>query len=151
MAVRWVAYLRGDIPPVDSQDVEQLECEWGIHFPAAYRQLVVKHQGMAPEPGAFDYRGIRDVFCELLTVSQSEERKSYSLRWTLESMRHYVPAGVYPFGTNGGGGTLCFDYRDSPPDQPRVVLVSEEAYIYPVADSFELFLEGLHDGDVGQA
>ncbi|AKJ01402.1 Hypothetical protein AA314_03028 [Archangium gephyra] len=40
---------------------------------------------------------------------------------------------------------MCFDFRDAP-DSPRVVLVTGERSILSVANSFQEFLEGLHDG-----
>ncbi len=43
-----------------------------------------------------------------------------------------------------GGEYLCFDYRGSP-EQPGIVLVTVEMDIYPIANSFREFLDGLHE------
>ncbi|WP_414639198.1 SMI1/KNR4 family protein [Archangium sp.] len=55
-----------------------------------------------------------------------------------------MPEGIYPFGDTPGGEYLCFDFRGSL-QQPRIVLVTIEATIHPVANSFQDLMEGLHD------
>ncbi|HEX5744626.1 MAG TPA: SMI1/KNR4 family protein [Archangium sp.] len=49
-----------------------------------------------------------------------------------------------PIGKTPGGEYLCFDYRGST-HQPRIVLVTVEMSILPIANSFQELLEGLHD------
>ncbi|WP_157758698.1 SMI1/KNR4 family protein [Cystobacter fuscus] len=51
---------------------------------------------------------------------------------------------IFPFARTPGGEDLCFDYRGSP-EQPRVVLVSVEGSVHPVANSFQEFMDGLYD------
>jgi hypothetical protein len=62
-----------------------------------------------------------------------------------EVLAPHVPPGIFPFGRTPGGEYLCFDFRNAP-DTPRVVLVTGELSVLPVANSFQEFLEGLHDG-----
>lgn len=60
-------------------------------------------------------------------------------------LKPLVPTGIFPFGKTSGGEYLCFDYRAAP-EQPKVVLVTVETTIKPVANSFADFMASLHDG-----
>ncbi|EPX60185.1 hypothetical protein D187_002271 [Cystobacter fuscus DSM 2262] len=80
----------------------------------------------------------------LLTVSEHEGRESYCIINSYEVIRSHVPSGIFPFARTPGGEDLCFDYRGSP-EQPRIVLVSVEGSVHPVANSFQEFMDGLYD------
>ncbi|MFY0576504.1 SMI1/KNR4 family protein [Cystobacter fuscus] len=71
-------------------------------------------------------------------------RESYSILNSYEVIRSHVSSGIFPFARTPGGEDLCFDYRGSP-EQPRIVLVSTEGSVHPVANSFQEFMDGLYD------
>ncbi len=125
-------------------ELELLERQWGVRLPSDYRRLVVAHQGMSPEPSAFNVGSGRDVFCVLLTVSIDEERDEYSLRRVYGILEPHVPAGIFPFALTSGGEFLCFDYRASP-EHAAVVLVSVGMLVHPVAGSFSDFMASLYE------
>lgn len=147
MLVRWVNYLWDEPHPAISQDFEQLESHWGIRLPEDYKSIAATYQGMSPEPGVFNVGKGASVFNVLLTVVEDSERPVYSVMSAYEVVQPHVPEGIYPFAETPGGEYLCFDYRGSP-DQPKVVLVTVEMFIYPVANSFTEFLANLHDGRI---
>ncbi|QRO00666.1 SMI1/KNR4 family protein [Archangium violaceum] len=144
MAVSWEPYIWDAAHPADPHELELLEQQWGVRFPSGYRRLVVAHQGMSPEPSAFNVGSGRDVFCVLLTVSVDEVRDEYSLRHVYGIIEPHVPAGIFPFALTSGGEFLCFDYRASP-EHPAVVLVSVDMLVHPIAGSFSDFMASLYD------
>jgi hypothetical protein len=142
--VRWVNYVWKDPRPVASSEIEQLEALWGVELPDEYKRLIVSHQGMTPEPCVFKVGRGANVFSVLLTVTRDAERASYSIQDSYDLIRSHAPSGLYPFGKTPGGEYLCFDSRGSV-NQPRIVLVTVEMSVYPVANSFQELLDGLHD------
>lgn len=144
MTVQWMPYLNIDPQPVTHQELEQLEQEWGIRLPAEYKALVTSYQGMTPEPSVFDVGRGTSVFNVLLTIRQYENREGYSVRRIHEVLEPHLPKGIFPFAETPGGESICFDYR-SGSAQPKVVLVTVETFIYPLADSLTDFLNKLHD------
>lgn len=146
MEVRWRNYIwRGPRPVVGPDDVEKLEAAWGVSLPEDYRSIVHPCHGMAPEPNVFDIGEGANVFNNLLTLTSGKHESAYAISTTYELIKPYVPPGIYPFGTTPGGEYLCFDYREAPPGQPDVVLVTTEMEIHPVAHSFRELLKGLHE------
>ncbi len=145
MTVRWKCYLWDEPRPAEPREVEFLERRWGIQLPEDYRRLIVVHQGMVPEPCVFNVGQGRDVMGPLLTLKVEPDREYYSAIQAHTLLAPLVPPGIYPFATTPGGEYLCFDYRQ-PPASPRIVLVTEEASIHPLANSLREFLDGLHEG-----
>ncbi|KFA93173.1 SMI1/KNR4 family protein [Archangium violaceum] len=146
MGIQWKPYLWAEPHPVDSQVLDQLEHQWNVKLPQQYRELVLEHQGMGPEPCAFDVGTGNDAFSVLLIVSADREKEAYSVKQARRVLEPHVPAGIFPFALTPGGEYLCFDYRESS-EQPKVTLVTVEMFIYPVADSFTDFMARLHDGE----
>lgn len=145
MNVRWEDYVWKEPHPAGPAEIEKLEVAWGVRLPREYKEIACIHHGRAPQPDVFDVGGITNVFNNLLTLVSEEDEKSYSsIARAYRLMRPHVPHGIFPFGRTPGGEYLCFDYRDTL-EEPRVVLVSTEMYIYPVANSFREFLEGLYE------
>ncbi len=144
MPIQWVNYLWDEPHPASSHEIEQLEAQWRVRLPDEYKSVVATHQGMSPEPGVFNVGRGTNVFNVLLTVSQTEEREEYSAMSTSEILKPHLPNGIYPFAGTPGGEYVCFDYRNSP-EKPRVVFVTVEADIHPLAESFSEFLDQLHD------
>ncbi len=144
MAVRWLNHLWREPHPATPDEIESLERQWGVRFPEEYKRVISNHQGMIPEPCVFDVCEGTDVFNTLLTVCEDEQWQAYSARRTFEALKPHVPTGIYPFADTPGGQYICFDYRTAPV-QPKIVLVTVETDIYPIADGFSEFLDKLHD------
>ena len=145
MKILWKPYVWKQPRPVAPEELQALESQWGVKLPEDYKQLVSVHQGMTPQPGVFHVGRGANVLGVLLTITRDEESELYSVQHTYDVIRPHVPPGVYPFGDTPGGEQLCFDYRNSP-DQPTILLVTVEMSLYPVANNFSQFLQGLHDG-----
>lgn len=147
MTLQWKPYVWDDIRSATVQELAQLEQKLGVSLPETYKEVVARHQGMTPEPAVFNVGRGTSVFNVLLTVVEDAKRRVYSVMSAYEVVKPYVPEGLYPFASTPGGEYLCFDYRASP-DQPKVVLVTVEMFIYPVANSFTEFMANLHDGRI---
>jgi hypothetical protein len=148
MTVRWIPRIWKTARQATSQEVEALERAWGVKLPEDYKRIAVVHQGMAPEPCVVDTDSGNIVMSELLTISEVEEFRAYSMSDTYKLIQPQLPVGVYPFASTAHGDFLCFDYRTSP-SAPRVAfyfteMAGEEA-IRPVADGFSELLARLHD------
>jgi hypothetical protein len=144
MDIRWENYVWKEPRPLASSEVERLEASWQVTLPDAFKRVVAAHQGMAPEPCVFKVGRGANVFSVLLTVTRDAERASYSIQDSYDLIRSHVPSGIYPFGKTPGGEYLCFDYRGSA-SPPRVVLVTVDMAVLPVANSFQELLDGLQD------
>ena len=142
MTVQWQPYLWKQPRPASAQEIEQLEQQWGVTLPEAYKQTVSLHQGMTPEPYVFLVGQVRDAFNTLLTVSTFPDTVPYSIARVHSILEPLLPTGIFPFANTPGGEYLCFDYRGSP-SEPAVVLVTVEGSIEPVAGSFSEFMSGL--------
>jgi hypothetical protein len=99
---------------------------------------------MTPEPGVFKVGRGANAFGVLLTVTRDPAHPSYSIEDSYALIRPHAPSGIFPFGKTPGGKYLCFDYGNSS-RQPRIVLVTVDMAVYPVASSFQELLAGLHD------
>ncbi|OJT20043.1 hypothetical protein BO221_33165 [Archangium sp. Cb G35] len=99
---------------------------------------------MAPSPCIFNVGRVEDVMSVLLTLITAPKHESYSIRDSYCVLKQYIPAKVLPFALTPGSEHLCFDYRDSSVE-PRIVLVTAEMDVHPIADSFSEFLAQLHE------
>ncbi|HVG63290.1 MAG TPA: SMI1/KNR4 family protein [Hyalangium sp.] len=144
MPVHWEPYLNIELQPVNPDDLAQLEQEWGVKLPETYKALVTAYQGMTPEPCVMNVGRGTSVFNVLLTIKSHPEQEGYSVRRIHEVLKPYVPAGIFPFGETPGGESICFDYRNGSLE-PKIVLVTVEAFIYPIADSLTDLLNQLHE------
>jgi cell wall assembly regulator SMI1 len=142
--IRWKPYVWDAPRPATSQDIALLEVEWGVRLPDEYKKLLSKNQGMTPGPCIFNVGKVEDVMSVLLTLVTDPKHKAYAIRDSYRILKQHVPAGIHPFAMTPGSEHLCFDYRGSP-DKPRIVLVTVEMAVHPVADSFPEFLAQLHD------
>ncbi len=144
MSISWEPYVWDAPHPVAPGELEAIEQQWGVSLPDEYRSVVSIHQGMTPNPHIIDIGRGDSSICTLLTISEDESSHTYSIRDAYGLLRPHIPSGIYPFALTGSGEYACFDYRDAP-NQPRIVLVTVETDIYPIADSFSEFLERLHE------
>ncbi|HYO57894.1 SMI1/KNR4 family protein [Archangium sp.] len=143
--VQWKPYVWDEPRPAPPDELDLLEKQWSVRLPEEYKKLVLTHQGMTPTPGIFNVGKIEDAMSVLLTIITDPKHKSYAISDSYSILKLHIPAKIYPFAMTPGCGHLCFDYRSSM-DQPKIVLVTEEMYVYPVADSFTAFMNSLHDG-----
>ena len=145
MPITWKPHIREGLA-LDPSEVDRLEQSWRVKLPADYKEAILKYQGMRPKPCVFRVGQGEDVLSVLMTLDSSKGRNAFSVHRMYELLKPHVPEGIYPFGKTAGGQHVCFDYRSSP-EVPKVVLVTVEAEVHPVSDTFKEFLEGLYDPD----
>lgn len=144
MAIVWKNHLWKQSRPADPRQISALEETWGVKLPGEYKRILALHQGMVPEPCVFKVGRGNNVVGPLLTLNVERDLEYYSIARSYEIIKPHVPDRLFPFATTPGGEFLCFDYRNLP-QEPGVVLVTVEMFIYPVASSFREFLEGLYE------
>jgi hypothetical protein len=119
----------------------------GVNFPDAYRKMIREFSGAhgdvecrvdRPSPG-FDTIGIG--LLHSLHSWNPESLYDVLTSWP----EHELDRRIVPFGEDGGGNYICFDFRAS--DAPSVVFYFHELPgvdgIMKVCDSFGAFLERL--------
>ncbi len=144
MKTSWEPYVWNAPHPAAPGEFEVVERQWGVSLPDEYKSVASIHQGMTPNPHIIDIGRGDSSICAFLTISEDESSRVYSIRDAHSLLKTHTPPGVYPFALTGSGEYICFDYRDAP-SQPRIVFVTVEMDIYPIANSFSEFLEKLHD------
>lgn len=144
MSISWEPYVWDAPHPVAPGELETLERQWGVSLPSGYRSIVSIYQGMTPNPHIIDIGRGDSSICAFLTISEDELSRVYAIRDAHNLMKPHTPPGIYPFALTGSGEYVCFDYRAAP-IQPRIIFVTVEMDIFPIANSFSEFLEKLHD------
>jgi hypothetical protein len=127
--------------------LEGAEMLLGIRYPGAYREIIREFSGASgdvefrvdrPSPG-FDVCGVGLLHSLLPWSSESVDSRLSS--W----LEHGLSERIVPFGEDGGGNYVCFDYRQA--DVPRIVYYFHELYgddgIMDVCESFDEFLRRL--------
>jgi hypothetical protein len=144
MSVTWKKYIWDSPRPAAPQEIDTIEQQWGVVLPEEYKDVAGRYQGMTPTPYVLDVERGNTTVCVLLTFTRDESRRTYFILSAYDVLKNHIPHGIYPFAMTGAGEYICFDYRDSP-GGPKIVLVTVETDIYPIADSFSEFLLKLHD------
>jgi len=127
--------------PIDAQQIDGAELLLGVRFPPSYRRVLAHHHGSY---GDADFAIAGTVhgasIGQWLSISpwHTESIWSFLATWT----EHQLPKGIVPFGADGGGNCICFDYRSS--KEPSVVFWYHELPgadgLAAVASSFDCFL-----------
>ena len=142
--INWKPYIWDAPRPADPREIALLEQEWSVTLPSEYKELISTNQGMTPSPCIFNVGKVEDVISVLLTLITDPKHESYSIRDSYRILQQHIPDRILPFAMTPGSEHLCFDYRDSPVE-PRIVLVTVEMHVHPVADNFSEFLAQLHE------
>ena len=131
-----------------SRQIEGAEALLGVRFPDSYRALLPELNGACGEaefPLPDEERGGSIGVWLSLLPWDAESVWSTLSAWG----EHELPRRLIPFGEDGGGNYVCFDYRHS--DVPSVVFwhheLEAEEGIFPVAATFEEFLRMLRAGE----
>lgn len=163
-----------DDGPVDAIAIRIIEKTLGIKFPSAYVEFITKHNGASLKNDCFDFFNVsvkrQDTdgitFCditEILWIERTDLLNSleYDREVELYSREHggkvdkvvyhpYFEKGLVPFGGNGSGDHICFDYRNKPMEWPPVVFWCHDVWgdaerVSFIANTFEEFIEMLHE------
>jgi hypothetical protein len=137
--------------------IKSLERDMNIKLPEKYVQFIIKYNGAHLNTDAFDYndpnistrknRGSiafekAETIRSTIDLIQSGEEPDWPTNYRFEN-------GLIPFGDNGGGDLICFDYRnDRTTDNPHIVIWYHEGPDYNpvfIANNFEEFINMLHE------
>jgi hypothetical protein len=129
-----------------------------IKLPRLYIMLIVQHNGARLDNSYFDYNDpnykdgkgsnsiafekFENIDCSIDTIKSGEET-DWDIKYRFED-------GLIPFGDNGGGDLICFDYRKNrDTDNPPIVIWNHdmglEHRVVFIANSFEEFVDMLHE------
>lgn len=148
--VLWKEGVGGDEEKIPWEHLEEVEEELGIRFPESYVQIVLEHNGGIPVPGYYEVEGpngkkilngIQLIFFE---PDEFPEEDNFVKEYRYHVKEYGFPEGVYPFAE--GEGWTCFDYRNAPDGEPKIVWWSyklDKKTFYPVCDTFSELLNKL--------
>lgn len=117
MNIRWLDRIIENPSPVSDEAFAHAQREFGVTFPADYREIVKQHQGALPLPNGIEHpdasTGVEYLY------HFEDEPYSQSIIGAYYPIGHALPSGVIPFAAGIGGDYFCFDFRDQP-DSPIV-------------------------------
>ena len=127
--------------PIDPSQIDGAEALLGIRFPTSYRTVLANHHNSYGDAD-FAVPGVNDgaSIGHWLSLSPWEHGSVWSSlsTWT----EHLLPHAVIPFGQDGAGNCICFDYRLGP--DPSVALwyheLSGTEGLVTVAATFDNFV-----------
>ena len=127
--------------PIDSRQIDGAELLLGVRFPASYRAVLANHHNSYGDadfavPGTDHGANIGHWLS--LSPWDTESVWSYLSTWP----EHQLPHEIVPFGEDGGGNCICFDYRSG--STPVVVIWYHELSgtdgLVTVAPTFDGFV-----------
>lgn len=139
--------------PLNLRRVSRVEHVLGCTFPGEYRDFLLAHNGGRPEEGVFpistpqhDHHGLLDNFLCI------KARDPYDLLTWVRDYRGRLPRNLLPVAVDQAGNLICLSVAGS--DTGGVYFWDHEmeasqgktpSYdnVYPVADSFQAFLDSL--------
>ena len=148
-------YGKGDLNFIT--DIEDNYC---IKLPNTYIEFILAHNGATLVNDIFDYDDpnykdernadalafmkVENIQHNIETVKSGEEPD-----WPIE---YRFEEGLIPFGDNGGGDMICFDYRnDKTTDNPPIVIWNHDMglkhRVVFIANNFEEFINMLHESE----
>lgn len=133
-----------------------IENEYKIQFPSIYSNFITQHNGARLNVDSFDFydEDIEDENSASIAFIQVQKISKFIKGLLAESINDpdYFPKKLIPFGDDGGGNYMCFDYRNHSGDNPPVVFWNHDVYenskrISFVANNFEDFINMLHKSE----
>lgn len=127
-----------------------------IKLPKLYVDFITKHNGaqlVADAFGYYDPNYERKMECGFAFVNVEEIQSDIELLQDIEGQiveeKYRFPKWLIPFGDNGGGDDICFDYRkDKTSDNPPIVMwfhdMGFDHRIAFIAKNFEEFINMLY-------
>ena len=135
---------------VDDEVIGYVEDQLNIRLPPDYIKCVKKNHGGHPVNLSFKYEHpyIGVVTSSLAELISFDLHSKYNILKIYKMLSDQIPEGIIPFGDDGGGDYMCFDYRSVNSGErpaPSVVYwsheVEPEKSIIFLANNFTGFLE----------
>jgi hypothetical protein len=154
-----------DYGEVNLRQINELEEKLDISLPKLYVDFITKHNGASIFVRIFDYsdpsREGRKTSNSIAFVKFEEIENDIEslLKQTTEDENdpnlfkfyHYFHKWLVPFGENGGGDFICFDYRENHDTyDPKIIFWRHDAWdpserISFIANNFEEFVNMLYE------
>jgi hypothetical protein len=137
-------------PPIEESALEKLEAELGVELPGAYRTFLKRSSGGRPERDVFpihDFPGNPEGRIHFF-FSIDHPFECYRLGWNRDVFSDRIPPELLPIATTEGEDQVCLGISGEA--RGRVIYWYGVEYddraerFYPIADSFEQFLNELH-------
>ena len=135
-------------------DLENVENEFGIIFPADFKKHYLKYNGGYPEKDEFTWE---DKSTTTINTFFSIKYKGFS---NLEAVYRqvtiddpYLPVGIFPFAVDDGGNFFCISVRLNDYDciyycnDDHYESMEEEGYLELLTTGFGKFLDNLSMSD----
>lgn len=152
--------IRRDEGSVPINVINRIEKSYNIALPRLYVNFIIfhnearlfsrvfgyddpnRHSGRNADSIAFE--NVNDIQ-EIINLIKSGEEPDWPIEYRFED-------GLIPFGDNGGGDLICFDYRkDRETDNPPIVIWNHdmglEHRVVFIAPNFEEFINMLHESN----
>ncbi|MDR2629066.1 MAG: SMI1/KNR4 family protein [Puniceicoccales bacterium] len=155
-----------DYGEVEIEKIKEFERKLRISLPPLYVNFITKHNGASIFESDFDYsdpnrdgRKNGDSLAFLRSEEIESDMKSLLKQTTedendpnLFKFYHYFDKWLIPFGENGGGDFICFDYRnDKTTDNPPIVIWNHDMglkhRVIFIANNFEEFVGMLYESE----
>ena len=133
----------------NSKVISDFEREHGVKFPEEYRKLVRFRDGGILKKHIFTYNneGVINENCVCAFLCWQKETIEYEyIVDEFNNPPEFFPQGLISFAPDGGGNYICFDYRNCKENPPIVFWhheVEENEGVFPLADSFDQFIDSL--------
>jgi hypothetical protein len=152
-----ISNISSDDGDVSMDVIKDIEATYFIKLPTNYMEFITKHNEAYLKADVFDYEnpntskrnsdGLTFVNAErihrIIDNIQSDEEPDLDVKYRFED-------GLIPFGDNGGGDLICFDYRhDRDTNNPPIVIWNHDMgfdhRVVFIANNFEEFINMLHE------
>ena len=137
------------------RDFENLH---SLILPTQYVDFIIHHNGASLIADIFDYDDPNIISCKnrnSIAFNAVEEIQQHidNLKYDEEQdwdVKYLFEDGLIPFGENGGGDMICFDYRKNrTTNNPPIVIWNHdmglEHRVVFIANNFEKFINMLHE------
>ncbi|TWT62127.1 SMI1/KNR4 family protein [Rubinisphaera italica] len=137
---------------LNEERLADLEMQWGVALPSAFRQFLLTHNGGYPVPDAFTLVGSEDGSSvhRFLGVEVGSHSNLENYMKTYESR---IPNDLFPIAHDPGGNLVCIGTGGS--NMGRIFFWDHEtemdqgppnySNVSAIADSFDDFLDGLYE------
>jgi SMI1-KNR4 cell-wall len=130
--------------PATPKAVESFERRFGLALPKAYREFLVMANGGRPERDLVTVPGcVGSPYARIhFFFGIGHPMECYDLAWNFEQASD-LPSGLLPIATTEGADMLCLT-----PSGSVVFWDGYDNAVFPIAESFEGFLEQLYRDDL---
>jgi cell wall assembly regulator SMI1 len=127
-------------PPLDLNDLKQIEDKLAIQFPEDFKSHYLLHNGGYPSNDNYRWRtgGITgiNIFFSFKSVGHQQVEEIYE---NLVITEKYLPVGIIPFASDNGGNFFCVSAREQ--DYGQVFYCNNDHYVNGNPESPLVFLE----------